>query len=179
MAILNIVREQASFNFTGKVNLLLKENGRFVGSIFLKDGIIVNCFLGQFEGYDALICLIHYDFLEGHICKYIVEPEIIDEFNQCFRVNIDTIPKIWATFKQEYESCLKLKPSLNLKIRVKPSFLEKNIQINNNEIYILKLISDYPLIDDVYKNSNIPEYLVTICLVNLRKKDSLIVCKNN
>ena len=45
-------------------------------ALFLsKMAFLVNSYFGKFEGAEALLCLLLYDFLEIGSSRYIVEPE--------------------------------------------------------------------------------------------------------
>ena len=104
--------------------------------------------------------------------------KIIDSYNLAFSQDIISVQKSWFSFKVLYEDSLKLRPNENLLIRVSPNFIENGSTINVSEANVLQTICDYSLIKDLYANSILPEYLITISLVELRKKGALIVCQN-
>lgn len=178
MSLLKTIEEQTVFNFTGKVNLLTKENSQFVGSVFLKDGQISNSYFGKFPGLEALLSLVLYDQKNQLNCRYIVEPEIIDSLDCAFHLNITELKFKSRAFALKFKSALNLRPPLSLHIRVSPSFIEKEASLNRFEYSILQVICNFSLVEEIYKQSELPEYIITIGLVSLREKGALKVCKN-
>jgi len=59
--LLEVLKEQASFGFTGKINILLKENSQFIGVIYQEAGLIVGSSAKELRGRKALLKLIFDD----------------------------------------------------------------------------------------------------------------------
>lgn len=69
------------------------------------------------------------------------------------------------------------RPPMSLKLLVEPNFLVSGEELTEIEYNLLCTMSDYNLVEDLYKNSPMLEYEITMALVSLRKKNALRVIK--
>ena len=60
MKIMQVIEGQCSFGFTGKINVLQHQNSQYLGTVFLREGRVVNVLYHNIGGIEALN-LIHYD----------------------------------------------------------------------------------------------------------------------
>ena len=176
--LIEVLKEQASFGFTGKVNVQLASNGQFQGVVFQHEGFIVEAQYGQVKGKKALFKLIFEDVESKDHFKFIVEPELIAPEFFSMKMNFDEVRLEAQAVYQKYLLAKKLKPSLNLKLVVDPEIIVNAEEITSNEFDILSLLSEWCVVSDVYKYSKLMEFEVTNALVSLRKKRAIKVFQN-
>ena len=92
--LLEVLKEQASFGFTGKVNLLLVSNGQFLGVIYLHEGFLVGANYGQLSGKNALFNMIFEDVESVSHFKFIVEPELVGENLLAMKMSYDEVKQV-------------------------------------------------------------------------------------
>ena len=175
MAILDILSEQAAFGFTGKINILVRSNGQYLGAIFQSEGNIVDATIEHLKGKKALFRIIFLDVETNNYLTFVVEPEIIKEENFNVKINFDDLKKEAQASFQNYLNAKKLKPPLGLKLLIDPEIIVNNDQISANEFDVLSLLTDWSKVEDIYKYSKLLEFEVTHALVSLRKKKAIKV----
>lgn len=177
-SILEILKDQTAFGFTGKINFLLKETGQFLGAIFQKDGFIVGAQYGELVGFKAILKMVLEDFHYDQRYKFIVEPEVIGPELQSIKLTHEEI-------KLEAEKCLhqhfqskKLRPAENLKLVINAEVIVSKEELTPTEFDVLSTITEWCLVSDIYKNSTLMDYDITNALVSLRKKRAIKVFQN-
>lgn len=174
MNFIDTIEEQVLVGFTGKVNIQLRENSQHLGFVSLRDGEVIYAEYNEAKGLKAFynIYINDKEFSEE---QYIVEPEIIDS-------PIKNIPYPYSVLKNrlknvydKYIESKDQKPPDNIKLTINGSFLNSNDWVGSEEYDLLCTISDYNLIKDIYKNSNMLDYEITNALVSLRKRGALKV----
>ena len=88
MGLIEVIEEQTVFGFTGKINILLKEDKRMLGSIFLLEGKVVNAYHDKNYGMNALNFFVFEDFQKNNYFDFVVEPEIVLEESVNFNISI-------------------------------------------------------------------------------------------
>ncbi len=172
-----ILDEQVSVGFTGKVNALDSKTSQILGSIFLKDGKIIDC---SYKGSQSLkgffnLCIDEFDVKN---LKYIVEPEVIDQRLETIHYPYSVLKRKIVEVVEKYRSAKEQKPPGNLKILIEPGFIANGEKVDATEFSLLKTLSDVNRVEDVYSKSTLIDYEITNALVSLRKKKALRVLKN-
>ncbi len=176
--LIEVLKEQASFGFTGKINILLKENSQFLGVIYQEAGLIVGASAKDLKGRKALLKLI-FDDVESHdIYKFIVEPELIASEFSYMKVSIDEIKKEAQVHFQEYINAKKLRPDPHLKLVINPEIIESEVELTPREFDVLGVITEWCKVSDIYKYSQLMDFEITNTLISLRKKRAIKVFQN-
>lgn len=175
MGLLNVLEEQSSFGFTGKVNLLSSSNDQFLGVVFLEDGILVGAKYQKRVGRKALYEIVFQDLDSSDEFKYIVEPEIISEENKMFKYELSQFKTDLKELYEKYQASKNLRPPENLKLVVNSEIIHNNAEVTPIEFELLKTIVDTPLVSEIYKLCPLLEMEITLALVELRRKKAIKV----
>jgi hypothetical protein len=176
--LIEVLKEQASFGFTGKVNILSKENGQFLGVIYQQEGMIVGAQLKELKGRKALLKMIFDDVESNENFKFIVEPEVLSPENITMKVSFEEVRKEAQGYFQEYLSAKKLRPASHLKLVIDPEIIVSVEDITPKEFDVLSVITEWCNVNDIYKYSKLMDFEVTHALVSLRKKRAIKVFQN-
>jgi hypothetical protein len=176
--LIEVLKEQAAFGFTGKVNIQLASNGQFQGVIYQCEGTIVEAHYGQARGKKALFKLIFEDVESREHFKFIVEPELVPAGFCSIKMSFDEVRNEAQSLYQKYVQAKKLKPAFNLKLVIDPEIIVSSEEITPEEFDILSLLSEWCLVSDLYKYSKLMEFEVTNALIGLRKKRAIKVFQN-
>jgi hypothetical protein len=177
-SLLEVLKEQSSFGFTGKVNLLLASNGQLYGVIYLHEGFMVGSSCGQMIGRKSLFKLVFEDVESQTLFKFIVEPELVAASLFTMKLSYDEVKSEAQKIYQKYVSAKKLKPSMGLRLVVDPEILVNSEPITPDEFDILSVLAEWCVVSDIYKYSKLMEFEVTNALVSLRKKRAIKVFQN-
>ncbi len=169
------LKKLSVLGLSGKVNVVQKADSRYIGIVFLQKGIFVNCFYGDEHGLRSLFDLVLTDYSLREYFYYIVEPEVLFEKECRFHVTFDEFLKILKN--RSLRPWEKFRPPPSLKLSVVKEFSSKTSQVSPLENSLLKTITNYSRVSDIYKNSNMLDSMVTSLLVSLRKKGALKVLK--
>ena len=107
--------------------------------------------------------------------KFIVEPEIIEAESTDFKLDIH---KFKLESRQRYERYLKsikLTPPKDLRLIINSDFIDSGANLTDSEFDVLKVISDYSKVADIYNVARLYQYEVTEALVSLRQKKAIRV----
>jgi hypothetical protein len=174
-SLMDILKEQSSFGFTGKVNVLLQSTGQFLGVIYQSEGQIVGAEFAQYTDKKALFKMIFED-VDGHNkYKFVVEPEVVSPDKHTFLVTFEDLKKDAETHYSRYQATTKLRPAPNLKLVIDPEIIVNNLALSPNEYDVLSILAEWCTVSDIYKYSKLMEFEVTDALVNLRKKRAIKV----
>jgi len=176
--LLEVIKEQASFGFTGKVNILISSSGQFHGVVYLIDGHVVGAETGVLKGKKALYKLIFDDVDSVIKFRFVVEPEVVSDLLCSMKMNFDQIKTEAQKFYQKYILAKKLKPAPELKLVINPEVIVNHELITADEFDVLSILTEWSKVADVYKYSKLMEFEVTSALVNLRKKRAIKVFQN-
>lgn len=176
MNLIRTIEEQAVFGFTGRINVLL-ESGQLKGIIYLKDGTAVQAKYEGSYGEDSLLKLLAVTLKTQTTYRYVVEPEIVeDDFCQ-FRLTASEIADKYLPMLTKRAQELNLRPPDNLKLLVKGNYVSQGELPTYEEFKVLIALAEFSRVEDIYREAQLPEYVVTTALVGLRKKGALKVFK--
>lgn len=178
LGIWEVLKEQCDFGFTGRVNILSRESNQYLGSVSLHEGFVVAFKYNNGTTIEDLLDFVVLDLKEGSF-KFIPEPEIIDDNELMFRVDIYSLKLKIETRLRESEKPKLKRPPNNIKLLINKDVVVDNNEITENEFSVLKTIADYNNVEEIYNNLKMSEDLVTETLTSLRKKNALKVIKIN
>ena len=177
MDFLNFLEKQRVIDFTGRINILEDKTSKHLGWVLMKDGIIVDSKYQEQLAETALYSILIDDLDEKTIIDFVSEPEIIAENIGIMHITVDELHDRFSRFVRTYLESRKLRPPDHIKLVIRPQFIESGFPVEKNEFEILKCLTDYSKVGDLYEQSNIPSFEVTNGLVSLRKKNALTVLK--
>ncbi|MCB9060588.1 MAG: hypothetical protein H6622_03595 [Halobacteriovoraceae bacterium] len=175
MQIFELLDEQSSINFTGKINLLNKDSDQYIASVYLIDGNIVQCDFKQKKGLKALFRIFNFMHESSAHINLIIEPEIVPSDLKSFCLTSVQLKKLIQEFKENVEFNEKYRPSSDLRIVVDPQFLKKGVRVSPEEFEVLCMLSDTERVDEVYVKSELIDFEVTKAFIDLRKKGAIKV----
>lgn len=174
-SLIEVLREQASFGFTGKVNVLSGDSGQFLGVVYQQDGFIVGASFSNLKNRKALIKMIFDDVESNHNFKFVVEPELLSNEQVQVKLTVEEIKKDVQSFYQEYIETKKLKPHSDIRLVIDPLVIVSKEDLSALEFDVLATISEWPKVGDIYKYSKLLDFEITKALVTLRKKKAIRV----
>ncbi|MDO9181277.1 MAG: hypothetical protein Q7U04_02660 [Bacteriovorax sp.] len=175
---MEVLKDQAAFGFTGKINLLLASNGQFQGVVYQHEGFIVGAHYGQLKGKKSLYKMIFEDVESAARFKFIVEPELIAPEFFSIKMSFDEVKFEAQGIYQKYIQARKLKPNASLRLVVDPEIIINSTEITSDEFDILSVLAEWCTVADIYKYSRLMEFEITNALVSLRKKRAIKVFQN-
>lgn len=176
--LIEVLKDQASFGFTGKINILSKENGQFLGVIYQQEGMIVGAQIKELKGKKAVFKMI-FDDVESHeLFKFIVEPEVLNPESMTVKISIDDLKIEAQKHFQDYVSAKKLRPAPHLKLVIDPEIIVSKDDLTVQEFDVLSVITEWCKVSDIYKYSKLMDFEITHALVSLRKKRAIKVFQN-
>jgi hypothetical protein len=175
MSIFKILREQSAIGFDGRIVFQERNSSQFKGEVLVQNGDIYGCNYNGSIGKKALLNLAYDDFAEVVSFSYVVEPEVINQEKIQFELKVSDFEEEFRQVYEKIESCKKLKPPPNKRLLVNPDFICRGDNISASEFDVMCTISDFGKVSDIYKNSPLLEFEVTLSLVSLRKKGALKV----
>jgi hypothetical protein len=174
--LIDLLEDQGSVNFTGRVNILSSNNNQLLGVIILYDGLIIEVNYKSFKDFKAIVS-IYLDSVSNNDLKFIVEPEIIEKKELSKTINPLELKSQLSVVAQEYLKYSKMRPSGNICLLVSEKIFEEKSHLSVDEYDVLKLIINYPKVNDLYKNCEKLDYEITKTLVTLREKKYILVTK--
>jgi len=177
MSVIELVEEQCSFGFTGRINILKEEDRRFLGVILLLNGKIVSAQFAKKTGAKALFSLVVCDLEDLQNFRLVVEPEIVDDSDVEFTITAKDLKSKAQKIYQEHNDSKRLRPPMNLRVLIDPGFVAGGEKPDSSEFLILKTMTTYNKISDIYANSDLFDFEITKALVSLRKKGAIKVFK--
>lgn len=177
MGLIETLEEQCNMGFTGKVIVMKQENKQFLGSVSLLNGYLIRCQYKGASGKKNLFNILIEDMSDQENLRYIVEPEVIEEEATDFQM---TIQQFRNESRDRYERYLKsqrLVPPMNLRLVINGDFVVEGEDLTSSEFDVLKTISDYNKVSEIYQNSKLYQYEVTEALVSLRSKKAIKVLR--
>jgi hypothetical protein len=176
--LIEVLKEQASFGFTGKINVLSKDNGQFLGVIYQQEGVLVGAQVKELKGKKALLKMIFDDVESNENFKFIVEPEVISSEMMSVRVSFEEIKEEAQAHFQQYITAKKLRPAGHLKLVIDPEVIASKDDITAQEFDVLTVVCEWCKVSDIYKYSKLMDFEVTHALISLRKKRAIKVFQN-
>ena len=182
MALIKILKEQETFGFTGRINILDKKSGQFLGVIMQEEGVIVSARYHQEKGKKALYRLTIDDLQQeqesSSTLKFVVEPEIIEDADRGFELTVAAYEKMAKQLFEKTETSKRLRPPGHLRVSLNSNFIVEGEDVDATEFDVMAVISDYSRVNEIYENSNLFEFEVTSALVSLRRKGAIKVLGN-
>lgn len=174
MAFIKTIAEQATLNFTGRVNVLERTSGKYLGKVSLIDGDLVYC---SYKGHSGKSSLYHIviDDQERSDLSYIAEPEIVTLSEAIFQITFEIFKKESQFIYESYINAKKFRPPDHLRLLINPDFIAKGPSVSFWEYEVLTVISDFNKVSDIFNECPLLEYQTCNSLVNLRKKGALKV----
>lgn len=176
--LIEVLKEQAAFGFTGKINLLSTQTGQFLGVIYQQEGFIVGGTLKELSGKKALLRMIFDDVDSTTDFKFVVEPEVLSSEHITFKMTFEEIKKEAQTHYEQYLQAKKLRPPENVRLVIDPEIIVSKDEITAVEFDTLSLMTEWSRVSDIYKYSKLMDYEITMALVSLRKKRAIKVFQN-
>lgn len=170
--LMNVIDEQMSVQFTGKVNVLATFNRQFLGHILFKDGEVIQVTFNGMSGMKAFYQLIIREYSLQSF-DYVVEPELVDEKDRKIHYPFAVIRNKMDDVIRLYKESLKLRPPENVKILIDSEFMQDGLPVTSQEFDILVTLTEWSGPFDVYKNCQLLDHEITMGLVSLRKKGAL------
>lgn len=177
--IISTLFEQASFDFTGHVNILDQATSQHLGEVTMSGGKIVNGKFKNKEASKALYSLIIEDLGSCFDFKIVVVPEIVDKKDMKLDLTVQNFKSDCEKVYKRHLDLEKLRPPSGLKLLAVPDFISKGAEISFEEFSVLSLVSEYNKVKSIYQKSNLLEFEVTEALVSLRKKGAIKVLKDD
>ncbi len=174
MGLLEIIKEQTDFGFTGKINILSSRT-QFLGAVFLKDGAVVYATFHNLSGIKALKKSIFEDVDSHDFFKFVVEPEIVDESISQFSLNFNELKLEIEKEYEKYRQSKKLRPPPHIDLIIAPEIILNPEAVNYAEFKVLTIMTEYSKVSDIYSKCSLEEYEITQALVELRRKKAIKV----
>ena len=152
------------------------QTSKHLGSIFIHEGEIFDSLYNELNGLKAFYNIVIDEFDDRIELKYVVEPELI-QAEQIIKYPFSVLKRKTAEIVTNYKEHRAQRPPMSLKLLVEPDFLKEGEDLSEIEYNLLCTLSDYNLVEDLYKHSPMLEYEITMALVSLRKKNALKVIK--
>jgi hypothetical protein len=171
-----ILDEQTSVGFTGKVNVLEEKTSKLLGSVYIYEGELYDVEYNEVHGLKAFYNLCIDEFDHAQDLKYIVEPELVQR-EQLIKYPFSVLKRKAAEVVTNFKEQRAQRPPKNLKLMIEPSFVDTGEEVTEAEYSLMCTLSDFNLVDDLYKHSPLLDYEITMALVSLRKKNALRVIK--
>jgi hypothetical protein len=140
MNIFRIVEEQFAFNFTGRINILQKTNGRLLGYLRQKSGNIVDARFFSATDRAGLYNLIMYYLENQDLVKIVVEPEVVENIDNSLSLSFDDFFIIAQEVKTQVPKINKFRPPDDLKISYSRSLQISEQKLSSDEYYVLSLV---------------------------------------
>ena len=174
MAFIKTIADQATLNFTGRVNVLERNSGKYLGRVSLIDGDIVYC---SYKGNSGKSSLFHVviDDQERSDLSFIAEPEIVTLSEAIFELSFEKFKRESQLIYESYLNAKKYRPPNHLRLLIHPDFIATGPSVSFWEFEVLTVISDFNKVSDIFIESPLLEYQTCNALVNLRKKGALKV----
>lgn len=177
MGLLEIIKEQIDFGFTGKINIL-SSRAQFLGAVFLNDGQIVGAQFHGLKGVKALKKSIFEDVDSKDFLKFVVEPEIIPESLMQFEYDYQKLQKEIESEFESYKDSKKLRPPQHLDLVISPDIVVSQDLVSYAEFKVMETMTEFSRVSDIYEKCSLEEYEITQALVELRRKKAIRVFQN-
>jgi hypothetical protein len=178
LSLLGTIEEQTTFGFTGRINILNRNTGQFLGLVLIADGKIVDSSYNGLKGEKSLYTAL-FDDMEHTPLKFIVEPELVTEEQKEFQLSFEDFKNNSQKNYQGHREAKTLKPPMNLKLILDGDFVSRGSDVTSEEFKVMSVLTEYSRVSDIYNNCNLLDFEVTKALVSLRKKGAVKVISNN
>jgi hypothetical protein len=180
LSFLTTIEEQCLIGFTGRINILQKVNGRFLGAVFIFEGSIVGARFAQDEGERCLFQVVAIDHSSPEALRFVVEPEILKPSDHKFLMDFEDLSNKLNQFvagANKGQPVKNLRPPDNTRLVLNADFLKVETPVAAIEFDIMCLVSENAKAKELYRLSPYHESQTTDALVSLRKKGALKVVR--
>jgi hypothetical protein len=177
LSLLGTIEEQTTFGFTGRINILNRNSGQFLGLVLIADGLIVDSSYNGLKGEKAIYVAL-FDDMEHTPLKFIVEPEVISEEQKEFALTFEDFKQTSQKNYRNHRESKDLKPPLNLKLILNGDFISRGEEVSSDEYKVMTVLTEYSRVSDIYNHCDLFDFEVTQALVSLRKKSAVKVISN-
>ena len=174
MKIFAFLEEQSTVCFSGRINIVKLDDKSQIGVFLFQEGQLVNAKYGVYSGTKAFAELVG-KIEEIGSFDYILEPEIISSDLIKFTKSLSSLRLQLEENSRLIEEMKSQRPPDNIKLMVKPEIFESEEEFTPSEFKLLCTLSDYTLVKDIYRQSDMLEHEITKNLINLRKKSAVKV----
>ncbi|WP_372652559.1 hypothetical protein [Halobacteriovorax sp.] len=174
MSLLGTIEEQTTFGFTGRVNILNRTSGQYLGIVLISDGLIVDCSYGGLKGEKALYLAL-FDDMDHTPLKFIVEPEVVLEEHKNFNLAYEDFKNNSQSLYIKHRESKALRPAMDMRLVLNGDFVSAGANVTDTEFKLMSVLTEYSLVSDIYSNSDLYDFEVTAGLVSLRKKKAIKV----
>ena len=174
MKLIDLITENFSFAFSGRIQILDKNTRQYFGSIYQNEGTIINANLGGLEGKRALASILM-KLRSGDDFHFVPEPEVISDVHVAFELDENEFFQFKRDYFEEYDKLSRLKPSENLQFKINTEAINIFTSFNHQEFSVLKSIIRDKAVPKIYENSPLLDFDVTKSLISLRKKGAILV----
>jgi hypothetical protein len=166
------IEDQRLVYFTGKLNLLYEKTKQLYAQIYFIGGEVVNVECKGVVGLKGFysLCINMNDAL-----TYIIEPELISADKKKIHYSYEKLKQSFNDVEDQYREAMVNRPPNSLKMSVNANFIVDKTAVSNDEFELLCCLSDYNLVEDIYKYCRMLDYQITNALISLRKKKALKV----
>lgn len=166
------IEDQRLVYFTGKLNLLMGEANQYYGVVYFIDGEIINVECRGVEGLKGFysMCLNLTTSID-----FVIEPELISTNKRKIAYSFNQLRSSFEEVAKKYKEAFANRPPDNLKMLIKSEFIEEGAEITCEEFELLCCLSDFSLVEDIYKYCKMLDYQITSALISLRKKNAIKV----
>ncbi len=168
--IMSVLKEHASFSYSGRFNIVVGSGKQHKGLIFMKDGLIVKGHYGDKKGWTAIKSFLLSSLVLDVEYWLIAEPEAIDYEFDSFTINISTLEKSLKELFFLYKEYKPKIPPLSLRLLPSPRALKSEIKLSFVEFQILSVLIDYGIVGELIENCPLSEVEILVGLCQLREK---------
>ena len=171
---INVLDEQCSVSFTGRINVLDKLTRQLRGEFLLIDGRVVAASWGDKRGRSAIVEVAYQDLSLSPL-SFIVEPELIAAGQAEVDYSLSQIVELVLNLSEKMNKAQKLKPPVHLKLFLRDDFIKAGANIDMSEYKVMLKLVEVHQVSEIYKKVDLPDYQITDALVSLRKKNAVKV----
>lgn len=173
-SIIDVLEEQLTLNFNGRINVLKKKNKQLIGHVLLHEGEVIDSQYLAFRGLKSLYYMAVKEW-EKDEAEYVVEPEITKLNSSEAKYDYRDIAGKLKVYVKDYKNSLNLRPDPKLKLIIRDQFIKEGSEISPEEFDLICVISEFNRVEDIYRESHLLDHEITLALVSLRKKGALKV----
>lgn len=175
--ILDILEEQNSFAFSGKVTGTEKLSESETFSLWFKEGQLIEVRTQKRSGLKALYEVFFQEFL-GVRFNYKLQEEDAT-IAQSIYFPLAQIKIFLNAIVDDLEDHDEFRPDKQLELIIKSGFVKSGPEITELEYNVLELVAKYASVADIYEKTDLLGFEVSKALVSLKRKDAFKVIALN
>jgi hypothetical protein len=169
MDFIEILRRALRSQFVGKLHIQLKSNRQFLGECWVDTGRITWARYANKEGVSALSSIYIDSRVKDNI-TFMEEREYIPKDQRNIFMDSGKIFERIFFHYRLYKKNIDLKPKNDL---IFQTIYADDAQLSLAEKYMLSIMDQYQVVEEIYRNSDLLEWETTEALIGLRKKGHL------